>query len=314
MRKEFKHTRLQLERHVMLPVFAATMLIISACDTSDRVILESENQDTRIRVIVIHHTTADFQESLEILTKTSDRPVSSHYLIPEPGDPSYQQESLKLHYLVPEDRRAWHAGSSYWSGKTALNDISIGIELVNRAYCHQQQADKGNQLPLKPADREPPRICFYPDFADTQLNILTGLLADISERHTEVKPTHIVGHSDIAPQRKTDPGPRFPWQRLYQLGYGAWYEDATVIRYWQQFSREMPATLTLQDALQSYGYNIELSGDHDIQSQNVVRAFQMHFLPWQVTGELTVDTAAILFALLEKYYSPQISRLLPENL
>ena len=120
-------------------------------------------------------------------------------------------------------------------------------------------------------------------------------------RHTEVKPTDIVGHADIAPQRKIDPGPRFPWQRLYQLGYGAWYDDDTVFRYWEQFRLELPPVLTLQTALNYYGYDIELSGEHDKQSRNVVRAFQMHFLPWQVSGEFNDETVAVLYALLEKY-------------
>jgi len=142
---------------------------------------------------------------------------------------------------------------------------------------------------------------------------LLDLLKGILERHTEVKPTHIIGHSDIAPQRKIDPGPRFPWQRLYRLGYGAWYDDETVVRYWEQFRKEMPPVLTLQTALNTYGYDIELSGTHDSQSRNVVRAFQMHFLPWQVTSEFTAETAAVLYALLEKYYAPELELLLAED-
>jgi N-acetyl-anhydromuramyl-L-alanine amidase AmpD len=292
-------------------MFAMLAVATVACDSqdSDRVVIESENQDTRVRIVVIHHTTADFQESFDILTKDSDRPVSSHYLVPEPGDPSYANKNLKLYSLVREEKRAWHAGSSYWAGKTSLNDMSIGIELVNQTYCHKSE----EIIPPEAIDQEPARICFYPDFAEPQLEMLLDLLNGILQRHTEVKPTDIIGHSDIAPQRKIDPGPRFPWQRLYRLGYGAWYDDDTVVKYWEQFRKELPPVLTLQTALNTYGYGLELSGEHDKQSQNVVRAFQMHFLPWQVTGEFTDETVAVLYALLEKYYVSDLELLIAED-
>jgi N-acetylmuramoyl-L-alanine amidase len=301
-----------LGRHVKPAVMLAMLAVATvACDSqdSDRVVVESENQDTRVRIVVIHHTTADFQESFDILTKDSDRPVSSHYLVPEPGDPSYANKNLKLYSLVTEEKRAWHAGSSYWAGKTSLNDMSIGIELVNQTYCHKSE----EIIPPEAIDQEPARVCFYPDFAEPQLEILLDLLDGILRRHTEVKPTDIIGHSDIAPQRKIDPGPRFPWQRLYRLGYGAWYDDDTVVKYWEQFRKELPPVLTLQRALNTYGYGIELSGEHDKQSQNVVRAFQMHFLPWQVTGEFTDETVAVLYALLEKYYVSELELLIAED-
>jgi len=294
-----------------------TLLIaISACATQDSgivksgvvdsVYVESENQNSRVRVVVIHHTTGDFQGSFHVLTKETSGPVSSHYLIPEPGDPSYANEDLKLYTLVKEEGRAWHAGVSYWAGRTALNDMSIGIELVNQTYCRESAA----AIPVEQADQEVARICFFPDFAQPQLEILIDLLKGILERHPDVKPTDIVGHSDIAPQRKIDPGPRFPWQRLYRLGYGAWYDDDTVFKYWEQFRQEIPPVLTLQTALHEYGYGIELSGENDKQSQNVVKAFQMHFLPWQVSGEFTDETVAILYALLEKYHPQKLELLL----
>ena len=278
-------------------LLATLSMMLGACATRDTVVVDSENQDTRVRIIVIHHTTGNFQGSLDILTKDSGNPVSSHYLIPEHGDPSYTGKALKLYSLVPEEGRAWHAGTSYWAGKTALNDMSVGIELVNQTYCRRSE----QQPPTGETEQKPARICFYPDFDDTQLEILTDLLGGILARHTEVKPTDIIGHSDIAPQRKIDPGPRFPWQRLYRMGYGAWYDDDTVFRYWETFRLELPAVLTLQTALNAYGYGIELTGAHDEQTRNVVRAFQMHFLPWQVTGEFNDETVAVLYALLEKY-------------
>ena len=137
------------------------------------------------------------------------------------------------------------------------------------------------------------------------------MLEGLKQRHVEVDPTHIVAHSDIAPQRKIDPGPRFPWQRLYRLGYGAWYDDETVTRYWDQFQLVMPTTQLMQEALHTYGYEIEMTGEYDQQMKNVLRAFQMHFIPWRVTGQIDADTAAVLYALIEKYYPDELEPLLP---
>lgn len=266
--------------------------------------VESFNQNSRVSVVVIHHTTADFGDSLRILTQPSRYPVSSHYLIPEPGDPSYNKSSLKTYQLVDEDRRAWHAGASYWAGKSGLNDQSIGIELVNRTWCHASTEW------VDPDSGRPDRLCFYPDFPDGQIELLVDLLDDILERHPNIQPTHIVGHSDIAPGRKIDPGPRFPWQRLAAMGYGAWYDDATVIRYWERF-REQPLPLSnVQKALAAYGYKIDVTGENDEQTRNVVRAFQLHFRPWEVTSDVTRELTATLFALLDKYYPETLDELL----
>jgi len=300
-------------RHIkglpLLALLATCTAILTGCATQGKntVMVESENQDTRVRIIVIHHTSEDFQGSLDILTKDSGRPVSSHYLVPEPGDPSYKDKKLKVYQLVPEEGRAWHAGTSYWAGKTALNDMSVGIEIVNQTYCRNAE----QPAPAGEAGQPPARICFYPDFPESQMDMVIDLLKGITARHPEVKPTDIVGHSDIAPQRKIDPGPRFPWQRLYRLGFGAWYDDDTVFRYWEQFRQSLPPVLTLQTALHEYGYAIELSGENDEQSQNVLRAFQMHFRPWLVNSEFDAETVAILYALLEKYRPEQLGPLLP---
>ncbi|MGA9575504.1 MAG: N-acetylmuramoyl-L-alanine amidase [Lysobacterales bacterium] len=289
-------------RHLVAPatllaLLANCLVLLSGCASQNAVVVPSVNQDTRVRIIVIHHTSSNFQDSLNILTKDSGNPVSSHYLVPEPNDASYTDNKLKLYKLVPEEDRAWHAGKSYWAGKTALNDMSVGIEIVNQTYCRKSEL----ATPADATDQAPDTICFYPDFAESQMQMLIDLLKGITARHTEVKPTDIVGHSDIAPQRKIDPGPRFPWQRLYQLGFGAWFDDDTVFKYWEQFRLHQPPTLTLQTALHEYGYEIELNGMHDEQSRNVVRAFQMHFRPWLVNREFDAETVAILYALLEKY-------------
>lgn len=321
----------------------ASTALLCGCAGANRVQSPSENYSSRIQLVVLHHTSENFADSLRILTKPSDYPVSSHYLVPEPGDPTYDRGKLEVYELVPETGRAWHAGASYWGGRTNLNDQSIGIEIVNETYCHRSAADpllaaddeappQAPAPPVLPGDvagaappgnaakpgiqafSAPPRpkkICFFPDFPESQMTLVIGLLSDILERHPGISPTNIVGHSDIAPDRKIDPGPRFPWQRLYRLGFGAWYDDATVIRYWERFRYDMPPLETVQSALNAYGYGIEANGLYDEHMHNVVRAFQLHFQPQESTGELGVDTVAILFALLEKYFPERLPELLP---
>jgi N-acetylmuramoyl-L-alanine amidase len=271
-------------------IAVSALAILGACTTSGTISEPSRNFNSRVSIIVIHHTTADFDGSLQVLTQPSSNPVSSHYLIPEPDDSSYDKSKLQVHRLVSEESRAWHAGVSHWAGKNGLNDQSIGIELVNQTYCHRSTAvDEG-------ADQPAGRICFFPDFADSQIALLVDLLGEILQRHPDVPPTHVIGHADIAPDRKIDPGPRFPWQ--------------TVIRYWEQFTQQPLPLANVQSALKAYGYGIEVTGLLDQQTQNVLRAFQMHFRPSRVTSEATTETVAVLYALIDKYYPDQLDELL----
>jgi N-acetyl-anhydromuramyl-L-alanine amidase AmpD len=289
-------------RTLVLFTSIVLVLAISACSGVQRSI--SANQNSRVSIVVIHHTTSNFEDSYNVLVNPTSRPVSSHYLIPEPDDPTYGKSRLEVYQLVDETRRAWHAGVSHWAGKEGINDQSIGIELVNQTWCH------ASETVVDPDTEKRERICFYPDYDDGQLALLVDLLGDILERHPDVKPTHIVGHSDVAPDRKIDPGPRFPWERLATLGYGAWFDDQTVIRYWERFLREPLPLINVQRALETYGYGIEPTGEADEHSRNVVRAFQLHFRPYRVTSEVDTETAAILFALIEKYYPDQLDDLL----
>ncbi len=286
------------------PFLITFVVVLSIAGCGSTLVHESANQNSRVSIIVIHHTAIDFDKSLRTLTEPSSRPVSAHYLIPEPDDRSYRRSQLKVLRLVDEDRRAWHAGTSYWAGKSGLNDQSIGIELVNTSWCHASATQ------LDANTGAPKRFCFFPDFPDGQIALLVELLEEILERHPDIRPTHIVGHSDIAPDRKVDPGPRFPWQRLARLGYGAWYDNATVLKYWERFLADPLPLVNIQRALAAYGYNIEVTGEPDEQTRNVVRAFQLHFRPEEVTREVSVETAAILFALIEKYYPEQLEELL----
>lgn len=284
------------------------LTLTSACSTGDNTVkLPSVNYNSRVNIIVIHHTAEGFESSVNILTKPSSNPVSSHYLIPETKGESLDPDSLKVFKLVPETGRAWHAGRSYWRKKVGLNDQSIGIELVNESYCHNYNAIDYDITNTNPAES----LCFYPDFSEPQIVLLLDLLKGIVKRHPDIKPFNIIGHSDIAPSRKVDPGPRFPWQKLYQFGFGAWYDDETLIKYWERFIEEPIPLIKLQEALHVYGYNIEETGELDKQTRQVLRAFQMHFSPSKVTHEPTLESTAILFALIEKYFPSELGKLLP---
>ena len=331
------HSRLRLP--VYLFGLLMTTSLLSGCGLSR---VESENFNSRVSIVVIHFTSGNFKSSLHALTRPSCRPVSSHYLIAEPQDTSYDEESAKTFQLVAESGRAWHAGVSSWAGKSGLNDQSIGIELVNRGYCYAMGTNQkkremaaarentaANSRAVadgkdfdpdacprpapRPEGEKPETLCFYPDFDEGQLELLVELLDGILERHPDIRPTHIIGHSDIAPDRKVDPGPRFPWQRLAKMGYGAWYDDEAVIRYWEIFKQAMPDLLTIQRALATYGYGIEATGEMDEQTRNVLRAFQMHFWPHQVTEEISPEMTAALFALIEKYYPEKLDLLISEQ-
>jgi len=275
---------------------AALLLLVGGCSQTPYLQVDqqyqSANRNDRVRFVVIHYTAGNWQQSLDILTKPSKRPVSSHYLIPQSGDATYPADQpLKVYQLVPEQQRAWHAGDSQWEDRSGLNDHSIGIELVNESWCE-----------IRPNQLQPQvELCITDDFDPVQLKLLLELLKDILARNTDITPTRVLGHSDIVPHRKQDPGSRFPWQWLAANGVGAWYDTAVMQRYWQQLP-ELPQIKTVQRALKLYGYGIAITGEHDEQSRAYLLAFQRHFVPEQLTGELDLKTVAVLWALLEKYF------------
>jgi len=279
-------------RHSAYWLLAA--LAIQGCAATGVLDAPSANHNSRIDYVVIHHTSENFAESLRLLTQPTGNPVSAHYLVPEPDDPSYDRRRLRVYSLVPESRRAWHAGKSYWAGEEALNDRSIGIEIVNVAYCTDAVGER-----VMPGPDEP--LCFFPDYSEEQIALVIDLLQGILKRYPEIDPVDIVGHADIAPDRKVDPGPRFPWQRLFRAGIGAWYDEAVVLEYWERFREQLPPVMVLQHALGVYGYRVEATGCDDEQSRAAWRAFQMHFRPSGVTGVPDAATAAILYALIGKY-------------
>lgn len=233
----------------------------------------------RVKVIVIHYTAGDLPSSLATLT---DRSVSAHYLIPR--QPPQRSGKGVILQLVPESELAWHAGPSFWRGATRINDTSVGIELVNSGY----------QRTLTGREWQP--------YSAAQIRTLAALLQDIARRY-HIAPENIVGHSDIAPQRKQDPGPLFPWRELAQQGMGAWPDRTRVEYYLAGTAASAPVAMAVMlEALGRYGYDVQ-SAVTPRQQQTLVAAFQMHFRPADYRGQPDSETLAIARALLEKQRS-----------
>ncbi|HCP4832542.1 TPA: N-acetylmuramoyl-L-alanine amidase AmiD [Escherichia coli] len=265
----------------------AAALLLAGC-AGEKGIVEKEGYqlDTRrqaqaayprIKVLVIHYTADDFDSSQATLT---DKQVSSHYLVP--AVPPRYNGKPRIWQLVPEQELAWHAGISAWRGATRLNDTSIGIELENRGW--QKSAGVKYFAPFEPA----------------QIQALIPLAKDIIARY-HIKPENVVAHADIAPQRKDDPGPLFPWQQLAQQGIGAWPDAQRVNFYLAGRAPHTPVdTASLLELLARYGYDVKPDMTPREQ-RRVIMAFQMHFRPTLYNGEADAETQAIAEALLEKY-------------
>ena len=270
----------------LLCLLAFTLLLVGCAGEKGIVDKDGYQLDTRrqaqaayprIKVLVIHYTADDFDSSLATLT---DKNVSSHYLIP--AVPPLYHGKPRIWQLVPEKDLAWHAGISFWRGATRINDTSIGIELENRGW----QKSAG--------------IKYFAPFEPAQIQALIPLAKDIIARY-DIKPQNVVAHADIAPQRKDDPGPLFPWKVLAEQGIGAWPDTQRVAFYLAGRAPHTPiATKSLLDLLSRYGYGIK-SDMTPREQQRVIMAFQMHFRPTLWNGVADAETQAIAEALLEKY-------------
>lgn len=204
-----------------------------------------------VTMIVLHYTgmqSAD--EALERLC-SEEAGVSAHYLIGEDGT---------VAQMVAEENRAWHAGKSYWRGITDVNSASVGIELVN-----------------------PGHEFGYRDFPEAQIEALLPLLSDIKKRHG-VSRSNVVGHSDVAPARKTDPGELFPWERLarHKLALPTPRPSLRLV-----FDNDGAFYL----ALERFGYDIT-------DGHAAVRAFERRWRPERITGEIDGEISTLLFELL----------------
>lgn len=217
-------------------------------------------------MLILHYTGMLSAEAALQRLRDPASEVSAHYVVLEGGD---------IVQLVPEDRRAWHAGAGSWAGEGDLNSCSVGIEIVNPGH------DGG-----------------LPPFPDRQIEAVIGLSRAIVE-HWRIQPDRILAHSDVAPARKIDPGELFPWRRLHEAGLGHWVEPAPLtpeIRLKPGESGEDVAAL--QSALAHYGYGVAETGVYDPQTELVVAAFQRHFRPERVDGILDASTLVTLQELI----------------
>ncbi|RKS97446.1 N-acetylmuramoyl-L-alanine amidase [Chryseobacterium defluvii] len=238
-------------------------------------------QNFRQRYLILHYTALPDDKSITVLTQQA---VSAHYLVNNTGD-------NEIYQLVDENKRSYHAGVSSWRTDKNLNDTSIGIEIVNSGYT---------------ADSIGKRI-FVP-FSDAQIKKVAALAKDIITRY-QIPATNVLAHSDIAPTRKQDPGPLFPWKRLYdEYQIGMWYDQETKQSYHDLAMMDFAAKynessfiFNVQTQLQKFGYGVELSGKWDDATKKTIEAFQYHFRPQNYDGIMDAETWAILQALLQKY-------------
>lgn len=239
----------------------------------------STAQNDRIRFLILHYTALDDEKAFKVLTTGGN--VSAHYLIPL--KPSINNGKPVVWQLVSENKRAWHVGFSSWRNYNNINDTSIGIEIVNLGYIKNSTG-----------------LFWYP-FNCEQINLIIKVCQDIISRY-HIQPINILAHSDIAPLRKSDPGPLFPWETLFKLGIGAWPDTKTVNKYLAGRNPKFMASVSnIQIALAKYGYAIPQNGQLDEDTRKVIRAFQMHFRSDNINGDPDIETEAIILALLEKY-------------
>lgn len=223
-------------------------------------------------MIILHYTGMSDDDQAVSWLCNEQAEVSSHYFVHQDG---------RILQFVPEERRAWHAGKSFWAGETDINSCSIGIEIANAGH--------PGGLPL---------------FPNVQIEAVIELCRDCGERWS-VPAERVLAHSDVAPVRKVDPGENFPWDILHRWGVGHWVEPAPVGggRFFQMGESGQPIE-ALQSMLSLYGYDIDISGHFCEKTKGIVEAFQRHFRPAQVDGIAdisTIDTLHRLLSALPKY-------------
>jgi N-acetylmuramoyl-L-alanine amidase len=216
--------------------------------------------------IVLHYTGMETGAAALERLRDPKSEVSAHYVVEEDG---------RIFQLVHEAYRAWHAGESFWAGETDVNSASIGIEIVNGGH------DFGT-----------------PPFPDAQIEAVIALCRDITQRHG-ILPENILAHSDIAPERKADPGELFPWAKLASAGVGRYVPphpigpDAGL-----NIGDEGAEVWDLQRKLVAYGYGLGVTGVYDYKTEKVVTAFQRHFRPRRIDGKADLSTRETLQDLL----------------
>lgn len=258
-------------KRLLLALFCVSFF--SGCSTLyiDRT-YSAKSQDSRAQFLILHYTAIDYPTSLRVLTQQA---VSSHYLVSDGANDVPGNEKPVIYQLVDENRRAYHAGVSYWKGFTNLNASSIGIEIVNLGY------------------RDTPEGRKYFDYPKAQMDLVVALVKKIVKEHN-IAPERILGHSDIAPQRKNDPGPRFDWKRLANEGLIPWFDDALVAEKKIIYDVALPDIEWFQKKLDQFGYAVPLNGEYDKATRAVITAFQLRFRQANFDGVPDAETAAIL--------------------
>ena len=236
------------------------------CEARSAVNFGDRAQHLPIDILLLHYTGMHTAEAAIDWLCREESGVSCHYFVYEDG---------RIVQLVPENKRAWHAGKSVWQGENDTNSRSIGIEIVN----------PGHKLD-------------YPDFPDRQIDAVIELCKDVVSRNP-IPARNVLAHSDVAPGRKPDPGEKFPWQRMHEEGVGHWVAPAksTFSGFFQIGDNGEPIA-ALQAMLLLYGYGVEISGDYDQKTQDCVSAFQMHFRQSRVDGVADGETISTLDALV----------------
>ena len=230
----------------------------------------AKGQDSRSLFLVIHYTVVDLPQSLKILT---EQEVSAHYLLSDESPP-------RIFRLVDENRRAWHSGASAWGPNRRLNSSSIGIEIVHPGYTLGPNKEK-----------------LFAPFPQAQIDALLPLVRDIAKRH-EIKPERILGHGEVTPSYKEDPGPTFPWKLFADLGITPPWPDAVRVATQRAlYETALPEVQWFQKALSQHGYEIERTGQMDSQTQRVLMNFQMRYRPTLFDGQPDAESAAILWVL-----------------
>lgn len=247
-----------------MPAFAPDSSVVSDVIASPN--FGERNNGRLPDMIVLHYTGMPDAEGAITRLCSPGTDVSAHYIVLEDG---------RVVQTVPESKRAWHAGVAHWAGEDDINSCSIGIEIINRGH------DWG-----------------YPNFPSRQIAAVTALCRGLMLRHA--LPSHrVLGHSDVAPPRKKDPGEKFPWHSLANSGVGHWVMPAPIVA--GDILRpgaEGDEVLALQQSLARYGYDIEASGTYTPATMDVVTAFQRHFRPARVDGMADLSTRTTLQALL----------------
>jgi N-acetylmuramoyl-L-alanine amidase len=271
---------------------------------------QAKSQGPRVDLLIIHYTVIDFPTSLRVLTQ---QVVSSHYLV--------DVDPPTIYRLVDENRRANHAGVSYWERRHLLNMSSIGIEIVNRGYV------------------DGPNGRVYTPYPPKQIDAVVALVRDIVKRWN-IPPERVIGHADIAPGRKQDPGPLFPWKRLADEGLALWFDEAQVAALRPHFEQQLPDLAWFRERLAKVGYHVPFAPPPVVTQaappapagpsaastasatvapapvctvpcpgadsvldpglRDVLISFQMHFRPARYDGLPDAETAAILAALTSR--------------